>query len=174
MLAIEADGAMYHSSETARDRDRLRQDHLQRLGWKFHRIWSTDWFCNRDAEVARTVAAFNAALAEPTSRPETPSQPPPLQAEHAVHNVAEGDSTIVTGRGRVGTKPFWPDGRPITEYYRRDLVRLITWITSDGRLRTDEEIIAIAIKQLGYDRTSAPRRRVLTDVITSMRATGRG
>ena len=40
--------------------------------------------------------------------------------------------------------PFWPDGRPITEYLRRDLVRLINWINSDGRLRTEDEIIAIA------------------------------
>ena len=44
VLAIECDGARYHSSPTARDRDRLRQDHLERLGWRFHRIWSTDWF----------------------------------------------------------------------------------------------------------------------------------
>ena len=36
-----ADGASYHSSETARDRDRLRQEQLERLGWRFHRIWST-------------------------------------------------------------------------------------------------------------------------------------
>ena len=40
ILAIEADGATYHSSDTARDRDRIRQSHLERLGWKFHRIWS--------------------------------------------------------------------------------------------------------------------------------------
>jgi hypothetical protein len=52
VLAIEADGVMYHSSQTARDRDRLRQDHLERLGWKFHRIWSTDWFHHREREVA--------------------------------------------------------------------------------------------------------------------------
>jgi very-short-patch-repair endonuclease len=41
VLAVEADGGTYHSSQTARDRDRLRQHHLERLGWKFHRIWST-------------------------------------------------------------------------------------------------------------------------------------
>ncbi|HTF62683.1 MAG TPA: AAA domain-containing protein, partial [Edaphobacter sp.] len=44
VLAIEADGATYHSSCTARDRDRLRQQMLENLGWRFHRIWSTDWF----------------------------------------------------------------------------------------------------------------------------------
>jgi REase_MTES_1575/AAA domain len=39
VLAIECDGASYHSAPTARDRDRLRQQHLEALGWKFHRIW---------------------------------------------------------------------------------------------------------------------------------------
>lgn len=44
LLGIECDGASYHSSRTARDRDRLRQEVLEQLGWKIHRIWSTDWF----------------------------------------------------------------------------------------------------------------------------------
>ena len=63
VLAIECDGAVYHSSATARDRDRLRQEHLERLGWTFHRIWSTEWFRHRDKEIARAVAAYRAAVA---------------------------------------------------------------------------------------------------------------
>ncbi|MBD2385891.1 DUF4011 domain-containing protein [Cylindrospermum sp. FACHB-282] len=51
LLGIECDGASYHSSPTARDRDRLRQQVLERLGWKIHRIWSTDWFRNKPAQV---------------------------------------------------------------------------------------------------------------------------
>lgn len=51
ILGIECDGAMYHSAKTARDRDRLRQEVLERRGWKIHRIWSTDWF--RQNQVAR-------------------------------------------------------------------------------------------------------------------------
>ncbi len=58
MLAIECDGATYHSSPTARDRDRLRQEQLERLGWRFHRIWSTDWFADPDAEVARVKGTY--------------------------------------------------------------------------------------------------------------------
>ena len=44
LLGIECDGAPYHSSFSARDRDRLRQQVLEGLGWKIHRIWSTDWY----------------------------------------------------------------------------------------------------------------------------------
>ena len=44
LLAIECDGATYHSSFSARSRDRLRQQVLEGLGWRVYRIWSTDWF----------------------------------------------------------------------------------------------------------------------------------
>ena len=44
ILGVECDGASYHSAKSARDRDRLRQEVLEGLGWHFHRIWSTDWF----------------------------------------------------------------------------------------------------------------------------------
>lgn len=61
VLAIECDGAAYHSSRSARDRDRLRQGVLEGLGWNFHRIWSTDWFRNPQQEIIRAVAAIEAA-----------------------------------------------------------------------------------------------------------------
>jgi hypothetical protein len=61
LLAVECDGAAYHSALWARERDRLRQDVLEHLGWRFHRIWSTDWFYNRAAEVERLKAALNDA-----------------------------------------------------------------------------------------------------------------
>jgi len=53
VLGIECDGAQYHSSLHARDRDRLREEVLRRRGWEIHRIWSTDWFKNRDSEMER-------------------------------------------------------------------------------------------------------------------------
>ncbi len=43
VLGIECDGASYHSARTARERDRLRQDILENMGWTIYRIWSTDW-----------------------------------------------------------------------------------------------------------------------------------
>ena len=61
LLAIECDGASYHSSRSARDRDRLRQGVLEGLGWRFHRIWSTDWFRNPAQELSRAIDAIEAA-----------------------------------------------------------------------------------------------------------------
>jgi len=56
VLGIECDGATYHSAKSARDRDRLREENLVGLGWKIHRIWSSDWFRNKKAEITRLEA----------------------------------------------------------------------------------------------------------------------
>lgn len=61
VLAIECDGATYHSSLAARDRDRLRQEQLEALGWRFHRIWSTDWIRDPDRALARAIQAIEQA-----------------------------------------------------------------------------------------------------------------
>lgn len=51
LLAVECDGATYHSAKSSRDRDRLRQQILESLGWNIHRIWSTDWFKNSQEQM---------------------------------------------------------------------------------------------------------------------------
>ncbi|HEX8693463.1 MAG TPA: DUF3320 domain-containing protein [Longimicrobium sp.] len=55
VCGIECDGVAYHSSETARDRDRLRQQVLEARGWEIHRVWSTDWFKDREGQVERLL-----------------------------------------------------------------------------------------------------------------------
>ena len=64
VLGIECDGAQYHSSRSARDRDRLRQNVLEAHGWVLHRIWSTDWFLRPDEETTKVVKAIEAAKAQ--------------------------------------------------------------------------------------------------------------
>ena len=61
LLGIECDGAAYHSSRSARDRDRLRQAVLEDHGWIIHRIWSADWFQRPNEQLERTIAAIEAA-----------------------------------------------------------------------------------------------------------------
>ena len=52
-LGIECDGASYHSSGWARNRDRIRQKILENHGWEIYRIWSTDWFSRRDDQIKK-------------------------------------------------------------------------------------------------------------------------
>jgi len=61
LLGVECDGASYHSSCSARDRDRLRQAVLEDHGWIIHRIWSADWFQSPDEQIRKLQAAIEQA-----------------------------------------------------------------------------------------------------------------
>ncbi|MBD5396521.1 DUF3320 domain-containing protein [bacterium] len=62
VIGIECDGAAYHSSRTARERDRLRQTVLEDMGWTIYRIWSTDWIKDQRTEEQKLVVAIEKAL----------------------------------------------------------------------------------------------------------------
>ena len=64
LAGIECDGATYHSSATARDRDKIRQGILEDMGWRILRIWSPDWFRDADREVERLHKQLEKMLQE--------------------------------------------------------------------------------------------------------------
>lgn len=70
ILGVECDGATYHGSASARDRDLVRQTILEHRGWKLHRIWSTAWWKNAAQERERLAVAVRDAMraAEVASR----------------------------------------------------------------------------------------------------------
>ena len=80
LLGVECDGASYHSSKVARDRDRLRQQVLEGLGWTIHSVWSTAWFANRSNEEDRLRASIAQAL-NTMHQPARRSQRPSLEIE---------------------------------------------------------------------------------------------
>ena len=73
LLGVECDGANYHRAKTARDRDKLREGILRDLGWKLHRIWSTDWWADPDREIAKLEAALEQAKTAPKELQSTES-----------------------------------------------------------------------------------------------------
>ncbi|MFI2036117.1 DUF3320 domain-containing protein [Streptomyces bottropensis] len=95
-LGIECDGAMYHSSRAARDRDRLREAVLRDLGWRLHRIWGTDWYRNRRDAMARLRAAVEAACAED---PHAVRVAPPAGPDGSGGDLGNGDSRAETVDG---------------------------------------------------------------------------
>lgn len=62
LAGIECDGATYHSAKSARDRDILRQEILERLGWTIYRIWSTDWFTAPASETQKLISFLKGLL----------------------------------------------------------------------------------------------------------------
>ena len=63
VLGIECDGAAYHSSRVARDRDRLRQEDLEGLGWQLYRIWGPTWYNSRVTAEKEMRFAIESAIA---------------------------------------------------------------------------------------------------------------
>ena len=115
IMGVECDGATYHSSRSARDRDRLRQQVLEERGWNLHRIWSTDWFQDPVRETTRLRKAVEERLKQLTTaaqtqttasierdrkvrpeRPATPSAKPSTDARPDEENMVKiGDQVLV-------------------------------------------------------------------------------
>jgi hypothetical protein len=93
LAGIECDGAAYHSSKSARDRDRLREDVLNSLGWQLVRVWSTDWFDNPSKETDKLVAKLEQLRVRPVS---AISSYPPLHRASAVVDPEEVEEAAKT------------------------------------------------------------------------------
>ncbi|WP_202108630.1 DUF4011 domain-containing protein [Succinivibrio dextrinosolvens] len=74
LMGIECDGAMYHSSAIAKERDCLRQAILERLGWKIRRIWSTDWFQDPEGAISPILNELNFLKSNPDQVFHQPSE----------------------------------------------------------------------------------------------------
>lgn len=163
VLAVECDGASYHSAPTARDRDRLRQEQLERLGWTFHRIWSQDWFEDKERETKRVEEAYRKALAAEGTDSATAivEEAPPAAVATEDPYPPEREGPIPIPRA---------NGRSITEYTEAQLASLIRWIESDGLLRTKADLREEAIEMLGYRRRGPRIIAALDEVIDQARA----
>lgn len=143
VLAVEADGDRYHRAASARDRDRLRQQHLERLGWRFHRVWASAWFSDPQREEQRIVEAWQAAAHDINHAASTPAET--TAAPHAAPTAA---TPVVRAQPRPGLVP----GFTIDNYPTADLVALFCWLMSDGRLLDHEERMKQARDELGFKR----------------------
>lgn len=152
ILAIECDGASFHSAESARDRDRLRQEQLERLGWRFHRIWSSEWFHNKDAALEKVLTAYDRAL----NGESTDTEAPRIAIGAHSPAVSPGRSPqTLDGASARGKRPNVPAGGKIDEYWDHQLIELIRWIESDELLRTEDELISETMTELGFQRHGA-------------------
>jgi hypothetical protein len=168
VLAIECDGASYHSSYTARDRDRLRQQQLENLGWRFHRIWSTDWFTRKEGEIERVLKSFQESVdfADRLDRGVTPNN------HHANGNGRDhASSTMALNRG---PRPSIPVRTTINHYSAAELTQVLRWVASDGKLRTDDELVDEMVAALGFSRRGTRIERALQSAIARWRPEGRG
>jgi hypothetical protein len=113
---VECDGAYYHSAKCARDRDRIRQAVLEGLGWRLHRIWSTDWWLQRPKQVAKLEDALERAKAKAGSVVEEDLRPPANVPAMSVPPPESPSGPRVQaaplGRANVGGGKFVPPPPP--------------------------------------------------------------
>ncbi|WP_419842153.1 AAA domain-containing protein [Candidatus Poriferisodalis sp.] len=188
VLAVEADGASYHSAPTERDADRLRQQVLEAKGWSFHRIWSTAWFNDQEAELDKAEAAWREAVrrADPVERhlaecpdehldgrmDESIDEPLVERIEHVDERVAGHRKTSAVQRKRrpdvpkVGSRGY----DNISDYSSSQLVRLAQWIESDTLLRTEHDLMREMMTELGFRRRGQRISLALQTAIKAARA----
>ncbi|WP_139924991.1 DUF3320 domain-containing protein [Hymenobacter sp. DG01] len=135
LLGIECDGAMYHSARSARDRDRLRQQVLEAVGWRLHRIWSTDWFRDPQRETERAVQAIEEArrLAAQDD-PDEPEEP------EVVPETAGIEREELSATDQALTEPYQVAQLPAAvghrELHQHSLGQLANWLTQIVRIES--------------------------------------
>jgi very-short-patch-repair endonuclease len=88
LIGIECDGASYASARSARDRDRLRREALERQGWRLHRVWSMDWYQRPAEQLRRITAAIEEEKVRLAAEAEDEEDRVP---EHTMEREEQGD-----------------------------------------------------------------------------------
>ncbi len=151
ILGVLLDGENYRSAYTARDRDRLRQQILEALGWRIHRIWSPDWVQRRETEVKRLKSALERA-GKPRRAPlQVPSDAKgaPLAKRSVQVKVVEADGSNLPGveiyrptrlrAKRTVRKGRAQHGREVVNHYREEVRELLPILVErDGPIHLEE------------------------------------
>jgi very-short-patch-repair endonuclease len=146
VLGIECDGAMYHSSATARDRDRLRQSVLEKLGWRICRIWSTDWVLDPERQIQRVLASYEEAVRCSGNVTATGAGNGMSPTESALVRITSSNSGVEVAAGNYENIDDVPLGA---------IESIVQEMLEAGR-RTDEESLIVSVaRRLGFQRTGS-------------------
>jgi very-short-patch-repair endonuclease len=178
VLGVECDGAAYHSGRSARDRDRLRQEVLEGLGWKLYRIWSTDWFRNPERESEKLLSAIECACAASTGTgaPRADTKPTRQRVNQMEVPAAASESEGVGSNDTPGAIPYRecalrvPRGAELLRYDHGALSELaVTVVREEGPIHVEE--IARRIREaFGLERTG---RKILSSVGAALKRAAR-
>lgn len=159
-LGIECDGATYHSSKTARDRDRIRQNVLEHLGWNIVRIWSTDWIRNPDRQIDHVLAAYERASAANSTRPSAD--------EAAIDEDLDGLQPRFERPQNV-TGPVFKAIKEVPDHHLRETFQSI--VRRGGAIDL-EGLIQQATRSLGFSRTGKQIRQRLEGTLNELLQVG--
>jgi len=178
IMAVETDGATYHSSRSARDRDYLRQKILEGHGWEFHRIWSTDWMTDPISVKVRLQEALKNRVEYLTKQQAQRRELSELKPQHTVVNNTEETVSSTSERTVFSTDPYIiADIKDVIEpdpgifhnrTYRDQLSTAITHII-DVEGPIEHELLVKRIRQgHGWSKAGDPIRRTIKNAISKM------
>lgn len=146
VLGVECDGATYHGTATARDRDRLRQEILEGLGWRFCRIWSTDWVRNPERQIQRVVDAYEDALANSNVTHDESAQP----TDGNKPTDREPEKPTILRIAKNTRRATYPSIEEVPEDVIQDAVMQILRLCGQT---TQDDLIRSVARELGFLRT---------------------
>jgi REase_MTES_1575/Protein of unknown function (DUF4011) len=161
VLAVDTDGAAYAVAPTVRDRDRLRPEHLVRLGWAVHRVWAPAWVEDPGGETRRLLAAFADAVkaadaydwAEAAAQADVVVGIPDTGEKESGDDIGAGkdavdvEDDVPEPRDR-GRRPSIAPGRAVGTYTRHELAAMARWVDSDGTGRSESDVISALADEL--------------------------
>lgn len=165
LLGIECDGASYHTARSARDRDRLRLQVLEDMGWEIYRVWSTDWFRHPARELKRLLSAIENAQVQKAAAIEEES------AYTIIREIEEDDATD-TPLYELATLPA---EIAVKEFHLHPVEKIQTWLEEivqvESPVHTDE-VIRRMLEAAGISRAGSRIREILKQTITSAESNG--
>ena len=170
VLGVECDGATYHSSASARDRDLLRQQVLEQMGWRIHRIWSTSWFRDPAREIAAVMDAYERAIRRDGATA--------VEAARTGESAGRPANPLFLARAGLPSGVVeWPDaptfrrnGRTLADTSPRQLAEDARRILSEAGPLHKEDLFQLLRKAYGQGSLGRRMRSACESALASLRA----
>ena len=123
--------------ESARDRDRLRQEVLE-IGWDLHRIWSTDWFRDPLGQSRKVKQYLDQLLARKLK--DLPAEARPVVKVEESPEPQQGSSAAIPKTDFSDTDIYVEEGSNVTLTYldgARAGASVKFWMTSPEDFNND-------------------------------------
>lgn len=165
MLAVETDGSTYRQALSARERDRMRCAILELYGWRYHRVWMTEWFYDRKNAIDKVREALESAKEEMRNGVRV------VGSNQRPHEP-DDDATVTAPRDPSPPDSDNPGYAEVPRYYKsiddvpEEAIReAISWTTANnGELVHEDQVLEVR-KRLGFKKTGIKIRRRIEEVL---------
>ncbi len=173
LAGVECDGATYHSSPSARDRDRVRHLILENLGWRLVRLWSTDYFQDPEEALAKIDRRLNEILEEDRSKAELEQHEEVVSSESLALDDVDETSSPISNSVDVETEKAstneisseYDNSRYFDADYKSTLIDIAKSILAEKNGITLHELALDIANLHGLSRTSKKQLQYIIDLV---------